>query len=553
MMPGVRVILWVVVAALPVGWGVVTARPGRVPLWEAAAWVVVLAVAVPLARRRPVPALVVTAVAWQVAFLARAAVDSTVAAGLLAVGLGVVAFLAGRHAVDGERGAVALVLLAAGAATVTVVVTGAGDASVAAASGIAAFAAVPWTVGRYRRQYTAMVEAGWARAEQLEREADHVRDRERARLAAEMHDLVGHELAQAALLVGALEVAPSLAADHRAAARMARGAVTSAAERLADVVGLLRAGEREPIESVEEVVARARRSGLRVEVTGDGVGDVDPVIGRTVHRVVTEAVTNAIKHAPGAPVAVDLRRTDDGLALHITTGATDGTPADDRASPDANTRGPSSGGPPDHGTRGTPNSGTPNSSPPDHGTRGTSDSSPPGPGSRALPSGGSGLLGLSERVALVGGSFSAGPRAGGFEVAAHLPAKPVTTAVPHRHRVEVERRVRRSARRTVLATAGIAAAIVLAVVSYLIYDAATSVLDPDHFARLRVGQPQSEVVLPRRDRVDSPDDAPPPPPGAACRHFSTHANPFDERRLDLYRVCFRDGRLVDKALLRRGP
>nr|BFE52137.1 sensor histidine kinase [Saccharothrix mutabilis subsp. capreolus] len=497
MMPGVRVILWVVVAALPLAWGVVTARPGRVPPWEAAAWVAVLAVAVPLARRRPVTALVVAAVAWQVAFLARAAVDSTVAAGLLATGLVVVAFLAGRHAVDGERGAVALVLLAAGAATTTVVVTGAGDASVAAASGMAAFAAVPWTVGRYRRQYTAMVEAGWARAEQLEREADHVRDRERARLAADMHDLVGHELAQAALLVGALEVAPSLAADQREAARLARGAVTSAAERLADVVGLLRAGEPEPAESVEDVVARARRSGLRVEVTGDGMGEVDPVIARTAHRVLTEAVTNAIKHAPGAPVAVDLRRTDDGLALRITTGAENHASA-------------------------------------------------------ALPSGGSGLLGLSERVALVGGAFSAGPRTGGFEVAAHLPAKPVTN-VPHRHRVEVERQVRRSARRTVLATAGIAAAIVLAVLSYLVYDAATSVLDPEYFARLRVGQPQSEVVLPRRDRVDSPDDVPPPPPGAACRHFSTHANPFDERRLDLYRVCFRDGRLVDKALLRRGP
>uniref|UniRef100_UPI0031D543F2 sensor histidine kinase n=1 Tax=Saccharothrix mutabilis TaxID=33921 RepID=UPI0031D543F2 len=493
-----RVILWVVVAALPVAWGVVTARPGRVPPWEAVAWVAVLAVAVPLARRWPVTALVVTAVAWQVAFLARAAVDSTVAAGLLATGLVVVAFLAGRHAVDGERGAVALVLLAAGAATTTVVVTGAGDASVAAASGIAAFAAVPWTVGRYRRQYTAMVEAGWARAEQLEREADHVRDRERARLAADMHDLVGHELARAALLVGALEVAPSLAADQREAARVARGAVTSAAERLADVVGLLRAGEPEPAESVEDVVARARRSGLRVEVTGDGVGEVDPVIARTAHRVLTEAVTNAIKHAPGEPVAVDVRRTDDGLALHITTGIKNHASA-------------------------------------------------------ALPSGGRGLLGLSERVALVGGTFSAGARAGGFEVAAHLPAKPVTTAVPHRHRVEVERQVRRSARRTVLATAGIAAAIVLAVLSYIIYDAATSVLDPEYFARLRVGQPQSEVVLPRRDRVDSPDNVPPPPPGAACRHFSTHANPFDERRLDLYRVCFRDGRLVDKALLRRDP
>lgn len=512
-MPGVRVILWVVVGALPIGWGVVTARPGRVALWEAGVWVLVLAVSVLVARRRPVVALVVMGVAWEVAFLARATVDSTVAAGLLAVGLVVVAFLAGRHAVDGERGAVALVLLAAGAATATVVTTSAGDAAVAAASGIAAFAAVPWTVGRYRRQYTAMVEAGWARAEQLEREVEHTRDRERARLAAEMHDLVGHELARAALLVGALEVAPSLPADHREAARTARGAVTSAAERLADVVGLLRAGDRDPagsVEDVAEVVARARRSGLRVELTGDGIGgetggggmgEVDPVIAQTVHRVLTEAVTNAIKHAPGAPVEVDLSRTDDGLSLHITTRTTWTTLATDPTN---------------------------------------------------APGTGQGLVGLAERVSLVGGTFEAGPGERGFEVSARLPAKPVTNALPHRHRVEVERQVRRSARRTVLATSGIAAGIVLAVIAYIIYDAATSVLEPAEFARLEIGQPQSEVVLPRRNRVDSPDDVPPPPEGATCRYFSTHANPFDDRRLDLYRVCFRDGRLVDKALLRRG-
>ncbi|MBW4720302.1 sensor histidine kinase [Saccharothrix obliqua] len=490
------VIVWVL-GALPVVWAAITSRPGRITPWEAVAYLAVLAVALPLAGRRPVTALVVTAVAWQVGFFASARGDSTIAVGLLAGGLVGVAFLAGRHARTGERGVVALVLIGTSTATAALVLTGAVDTALAATSAVAVLAAVPWAVGRYRRQYTAMVRGGWERAEQLERDAEHVRVRERARLAAEMHDLVGHELAQAALLVGALEVAPALAPEHREAARAARSAVTSAAERLADVVSLLRTAEREPVESAADVVARARRSGLRVELTGDGPGDVDPVIAQTVHRVLTEAITNAIKHAPGAPVSVDLGRVEDGVELRVVSGPGRRTPDD-------------------------------------------------------VPGSGQGLLGLAERVALVGGRFTAGPdEGGGFAVTARLPGRAVATAVPHRHRVEQQ--VRRSARRAVLLTSAIAAGIVVAVLGYLVFDAATSTLDATAFQRLEPGRHESELDLPRRVRVDAPDDPLPVPGGATCRYYSTHINPFDGRRLDLHRLCFRDGVLVDKALLRRDP
>ncbi|WP_146174058.1 sensor histidine kinase [Saccharothrix carnea] len=499
------VILWVV-AALPVVWAAITSLPGRLAPWEAATYLVVLGVAVVLVRRRPVTALLVTGAAWLVAFLSKVPADSTVGVGVLSTGLVTVGFLAGRHATAGERGVVALIGAGAAAVTSALVVLGGVDTALAAVSGIAALAAVPWAVGRYRRQYLGMVRAGWERAEQLEREADRAVEqaglRERARLAAEMHDMVGHELARAALLVGALEVAPALAEEHREAARAARTAVTAAAERLADVVLVLRSGEREPVRSVDEIVARARRSGLSVDVTGDGAEPADPVIARTVHRVLTEAITNAIKHAPGAPVTVHLAGTGDGVELRVVNGAARRAPAD-------------------------------------------------------APGSGQGLLGLAERVALVGGRFAAHPLDdGGFEVTAHLPGKPATgSAATGTHRHRAEQRVRRSARRTVLLACAVAGGIVVAVLGYLVFDAATSVLDPADYQRLQLGRPESEVaaVLPARTRVDRPDAAPPVPEGASCRYYSTHANPFDERRLDLFRLCFRDGRLVDKALVERDP
>ncbi|MEV0676117.1 histidine kinase [Actinosynnema sp. NPDC050436] len=593
------VLLWSM-AAVPVVWAAITSLPGRFTPWEAVAYLVVLAGAVPSARRWPVGALAVTGVVWLVSFLTTVMDDSTVAVGALSAGLGAVAFLAGREASDGDRGVVALVLLGAAAVTGSPAVGGGADTALAALCGVAALAAVPWTVGRYRRQYLALVRAGWERAEQLERDADRAADRararERARLAAEMHDLVGHELARAALRVGALELAPDLDAGHRESARAAREAVTAAAERLADVVGLLRAGEPERTEPVADVVARARLAGLDVESTGDDLGAVDPVIARTVHRVVTEAITNAIKHAPGARVTVALAHTDrvrvdvvSGTARHTSALAGAPTGTECAGSGRAGTVSADSGRAgtecADSGRAGTVSAGSRRAGtesagggqagdmPAGDGRDGTEPvgcrragaaqalepaDAAGGPDSSGIaPGGGHGLLGLAERVALVGGTFSARALDGGFEVRASLPAHPVLRRSPatDTHRRRAELRVRRSARRTALLTTAVAVGIVAAVLGYLVFDAATSVLDPADFQRLRAGQSESEVsaVLPARTRVDDPGRTPPPPAGTSCRHYSTHRNPFDARRLDLYRLCFRDGRLVAKDLLARDP
>ncbi len=108
----------------------------------------------------------------------------------------------------------------------------------------------PWLAGRYRLQRRALAEAGWARAARLEEEqrgvAERAALRERARIAAEMHDALGHELSLLALRAGTLQVAADLPERHREAAAGLRAATADAVDRLHEIVGVLRAEEAEP-------------------------------------------------------------------------------------------------------------------------------------------------------------------------------------------------------------------------------------------------------------------------------------------------------------------
>jgi signal transduction histidine kinase len=508
---GVRALALWTITAVPVLAAAVGPWTSRISVGQALAGLAVLGLAAAVVQRRPIVALVLVVAAWQITFLSRAELDSTLGVLAFAGGLLAVSFVAGRNASTGTAGAVVLLAGTATGAAAALALGGGGDTSLGTVAAMAVLAVVPWTIGRYRRQYTRMVRAGWEHAERVERELelaeDRARTRERARLAGEMHDLIGHELAHAALRIGALEVDPELDPRHRSAAGGARAAVTTAAERLADAVRVLRAeqtGTDGSPESVAELVARTRTSGLDVELVADPPRDHDPLIGRTIHRVVAEALTNAIKHAPGAPVTVRIEETDEGSVVRVANAA---------------------------------------------------EAEPTEPG----VTGGYGLLGLAERVRLVGGRFDAGHRADGrYEVTAHVPHRPSAPAGPattaHLHRRQAEMQVRRSGRRTVLVTAGVSAGVVACVVAYMVVDAVTSVLDPADYARLTVGQDESSVtpLLPAETRVDRPDGVTPPPAGSACSHYSTHPNPFDERGTDLYRLCFRDGRLVSKDLLVRG-
>jgi hypothetical protein len=222
----------------------------------------------------------------------------------------------------------------------------------------------------------------------------------------------------------------------------------------------------------------------------------DPVIAETARRVLGEALTNAMVHAPGAPVQVSVTEVD-----AVIVDVVNGQPA---------------GPPPAH-------------------------------------PGGAGLAGLAERVRLVGGRMTAGSVRDGWRVTAELPTAPAAPLDTTVHERRATAHVNRSARRAVGATVAVGAVVGTLIAAAMVVDAATSVLHPADFDELVPGTSRSALadVLPSRVRTDDPDTGVPDPPGTSCAHYGTHANPFDERRGDLFRLCFAGDRLVDKALLVR--
>jgi len=246
--------------------------------------------------------------------------------------------------------------------------------------------AVPALLGVYVAARRLLLQEATERTERVLREqhllAERARAGERARLAAEMHDVVTHRVSLMVLQAGALRVT---AVDDatRTAAEELRVAGCQALEELRDLVGILGDntddGTTVPAGGFAPLIAASASVGVPVELTEDGDPSLaSPMIGRTAYRIVQEALTNVRKHAPGAHVQVHLRYRSDGVRLTIRNTAS--TRAID--------------------------------------------------GALAATGSGAGLLGLRRRVELIQGTLRAGlDREGGFEVEAMLPAY-VATA-PH--------------------------------------------------------------------------------------------------------------------------
>ncbi|MEV8598148.1 histidine kinase [Streptomyces sp. NPDC052012] len=494
------------------------------PLWQELSGLGVLAVAVGLSRRQPLAAFALTA-----------ALGLALAPALFSVSygpaLGVLALLLGSRAA-GVRPALLGFSALAVAGTAKIVTTGVDPVPEwLVLMGTLLFGCVfPWLGGRYRRQSRELAEAGWLKAARLEQEQrlteERARLRERARIAQDMHDSLGHELSLIALRAGALQVAPDLAEPHRAAAADLRAAAADATDRLHRIIGVLREDDDEtaPLtpagETVEQLVARAAESGLPVrwEPGGRDTGTAqDEPAGRLLHRVTREALTNAARHAPGAPVVVAVTGDDEqGATVTITNG------------------------------------------------RPTRTSSPPA-------GGGSGLAGLRAAVTAAGGSFEAGPHEDGYRVRAHIPSRPPASvrrdetsraaapAVPAGPAVTVVptsallTRARRRVAVGIAAAAGVGVALVGSAFGWYAYTETHSVLDPAAFAELRTGAPATEVarVLPDRDVHDPPvERAPAPPDGADCRYYRASGELFVS--VDHFRLCFDgEGRLIAKDVVPR--
>ncbi|MFI5531712.1 sensor histidine kinase [Kitasatospora sp. NPDC051853] len=374
---------------------------------------------------------------------------------------------------------------------------------------------LPWLVGRFWLQYRELARLGWERAAQLEREqrlaAEQARLRERARIAQDMHDVLGHDLSLIALSAGALKLAPGLAEEHRAAAGEIRARAAASVERLGEVIGVLRAdGDRAPREPggrsvgtlVAEAVAAGLDAGLTVEGSDEGVDEAPAAVARAVERVVQEGLTNAARHAPGAPVAVRLRYADRQVVVEVVNGpATQG---------------------------------------------------------RSVPAGGGhGLAGLDERVRLAGGVLTHGPDgAGGHRLHARLPytgePRPAPVAgdgPPEHHRAR--RRVRRALVAAVLLPLFTGGVLTAGLVGWETLSASGAVLAAEDWAKIETGQRRAELapLLPERQTVHRPRAVAPEGEGIECEYYAVTADRFDDRSGDAYRLCFRDGRLVVRDLL----
>jgi signal transduction histidine kinase len=176
------------------------------------------------------------------------------------------------------------------------------------------------------------------RAERAEREryllAERARAEERARLAAEMHDVVTHRVSHMVLQAGALRVtAPD--EPTRAAAEELRATGCQALQELRDVVGLLRTraeeeaarvdvaeGEATPIADLAPLIKESESIGIPVDVIEEGNASlVSPVVNRTAYRIVQEALTNVRKHAAGAKVELRIAYRRDRVDLTIRNSA----------------------------------------------------------------------------------------------------------------------------------------------------------------------------------------------------------------------------------------
>ncbi|MFE0202517.1 sensor histidine kinase [Streptomyces sp. NPDC058985] len=418
---------------------------------------------------------------------------------------------------------------------------------------------LPWWAGNWWSQRTALTHAGWEHAEQLEWRqryiADQARLKERARIAQDMHDSLGHELSVMALLAGGLELAPGLSEQHRESVGQLRERCTMAAERLHEVIGLLREDPTPSLtpahESVAQLVRRFQRSGTPVEFREDGARDRPgtPLLsGLAAYRVVQEALTNAAKHAAGAPIAVRVTHTAEETVVTV---------VNERPAQGADV---------------------------------------PATGS------GSGLIGLDERVRLAGGTLRTGPRAGGFEVHARLPrgaSSPSRHIGPHTGDHDTARggvggedagpgaattgrgagtgtdaarpapvapwlsasrtallrtraRLRRDARRAALIPVVLGAALVALLGGLYVFTSATTSLSPEDYAGIRAGETRDELapVLPdRRIRKPPPVTSEPAvPAGATCEYYRASRNLLDFGDT-MYRLCFEDDVLMTKDTL----
>lgn len=499
------VVLWVFLSLV-----VATDASNNPNPWELIYGLVATAVSVALWRRLPTPALIVTmttAVVVAFGWGGRVAVWEV----FLMVAVG---YLTGLRMTQVRVAVLTCSGIALAGLPVALLLPSAGFGAWGAMLGVLTFAGVtPWLLGRHVRLRRELARAGWRRAEEMESRqqlvADQARLRERARIASDMHDSLGHELSLIAVRAAALEVAGGLDDAQRAAAADLRVNAATATERLREIIGVLRE-DAAPIEPVQgdlgELLERARGSGLLIESQVDSLAAAPPMVARAAYRVVQEAVTNVAKHAPGAAVTVRVLTSPASTEIRVVN-------------------------------------------------------APPPAGPLPGASGKRGLIGLRERVRLVGGALRAGPDArGGFEVVATLPhgAAPGPASADAGDEQSESAREWELARRDVRRSLVQAIVIPLALFGVVIGGSGVAFLVQWYgsqvsmgvYQQFQVGATRSSIapLLPAQQRLSKPQlGEPPKPAGAECEYYGTSRSWWNVRYAAI-RLCFVGDRLVTKDL-----
>nr|WP_225224438.1 histidine kinase [Cellulomonas sp. JH27-2] len=184
---------------------------------------------------------------------------------------------------------------------------------------------VAGTVLRLRREAAEQLEG---KARELEEERELLTEltvrRERVRIAAELHDIVGHTISvmviQAAAGQRLVDTSPDRARETLVAIAESAAQGREDLERLIELLG----GHdvvAQDLTLVDEVVERAARSGLDVTYRLEGEADALPAsVAHLAFRVVQESLTNALRHAPGAEVRICVRAVGAAADVRVENG-----------------------------------------------------------------------------------------------------------------------------------------------------------------------------------------------------------------------------------------
>ncbi|MGW0964245.1 sensor histidine kinase [Streptomyces gelaticus] len=430
---------------------------------------------------------------------------------------------------------------------------------------------VPGLAGRYRSQHHTLTDTLREYEAQQQREramiAGQARARERQRIAQDMHDSLGHQLVLISVHAGALEVDRELTGRQREAVGVLREASVAAMHELREVVQVMRDSTEAPhqdrttpgvaaaatedttalsrgVAGIEGLVETSRSVGAAVELRHSGEPcPLPPTADHAAYRIVQEGLTNAHKHAPGAPITVELRYEPDSLVVEVANGPATGTT--------------------DNG--------------------------------RDVVSGGQGLTGLGERTRLIGGLAHAGPTAdGGFRLAGVLPYTSPEGGVPSpgpgnvtttfvdpantfwqqtpgdsmdeggpvmngNGLKELAKAMSRKNGSGIAIGCGLAVLISLLLViaavgvgGYVLLSKAEEArIEPKQYDAVKVGQSEAEIrkQLPKENSFVTDGlemGAPPVPKGAKCLSLTSTESSDDPDTEPVFRFCFKDGKLTEK-------